>query len=107
MIDITRSHAKQITTDGVDSDWNVTLDGEFLYTMPANFTVQETFLVRDIVQQMMQRAVEETTAELKLKHDASLKAIQKTGQLQLDALKAENQRLADALEQHIIAEEVP
>jgi len=103
MIDITKAQANQTTTNGIDGDWTVTLDGEELYKLPSHYTVQDTFLVRDIVESMMKVAekggmeFEKQLGLVKLQHVVS------NGNAQLDSLKRENMRLSQILEQHIEA----
>jgi hypothetical protein len=101
MIDITKAQANQTTRSGVDSDWTVTLDGEQLYALPAHFTVQETFMIRDIVEKMMKRAAEEMKQQEQQLCLVKLKRLTEHGDAKLNALAAENERLAKFVEQHI------
>lgn len=101
MIDIKHAQTKQLTTNGLDGEWVASLNGEELYRLPAYVTAQDTFVIRDIIKCMMERASEETKAE----YSAKIEDIVKRGQHQLDTLKQENERLAMALEQHILNEE--
>jgi len=101
MIDITRAQATQTTRDGTDEEWRVSLEGEALYTLPSHFTVQETFLVRDIAEKMMKLAVAEVRAKEQSIATKNLDTIVTNGNSQLDALKRENMRLATALEDHL------
>lgn len=98
MIDITKSQANQTTREGVDSDWTVTLDGETLYTLPAHFTVQETFLIRGIVEKMMKRAAGEMEKQQRQLCNMQIEQIVKNGDAKLNALIAENARLAEFIE---------
>jgi len=99
MIKIAQAQAGQSTTNGIDGPWLVTLDGEELYSLPSHFTVQETFLVRDIVEKMMGlegAAVKKQEQELSL---VKMQHIVSRGDAKLEALVRENERLADALQQ--------
>lgn len=102
MIDITKAHAGQSTVNGNKADWIVTLDGEEIYTLPAHFTVQEVFAVRDIIEKMMKRAVDEVREEEQQLSLVKLNRVAETGNARLAELRDENERLATALEQHII-----
>lgn len=100
MINITQAQANQSATDGRNEDWVITLNGEELYKLPSHFSVQETFMVRDIAENMMKLAaadIKEQEQELCL---VKMAHIVKKGNAQLDALKIENERLADILQQH-------
>ena len=101
MIDITRAQANQATIKGINEDWIVTLDSEVLYKLPAHFTVQETFLIRDIIENMIKIAVEEATAQEQQLNLVKMKHVVAKGDAQLDALKRENMRLSNILEQHL------
>jgi hypothetical protein len=103
MINITKAQANQTTTNGTNEDWTVTLGGETLYKLPANFTVQDTFLVRDIVEKMMERATKEALDQAKQLEIVKIERIVTNGDAQLNALKRENIRLSEILEQHIEA----
>ena len=98
MIDITRAQANQTTINGVDKEWIITLDKEELYVLPAHFSVQETFLVRRIVEQMIKRAVKEATDLLDKHSTLHMQKVIINGDAQLDALRRENIRLANTLE---------
>ena len=106
MIDITKAQANQTTRNGIDEDWTVTLGEELLYTLPAHFSVQETFMIRDIVEKMMNRAAAETKEQEEQLCIVKMKRLTEHGDAKLDFLKAENIRLANALEQHMITNEV-
>jgi hypothetical protein len=101
MIDITRAQANQTTRNGINEDWVVTLEEELIYTLPAHFTVEETFKVRGIIEQMMKLTADEVKEQeqqlslIKMQHVAS------KGDAKLDALKRENERLAILLETEI------
>jgi len=101
MINIKHAQTKQLTVNGEDGDWVASLDGEELYRLPAYITVQDTFVIRDIILKMMKLAENETKSAC----DAKIKEITARGQMQLDVLKAENERLATALEQHMLLNE--
>lgn len=101
MIDVTRAHGNQTTINGVNQDWVVTLDGEQLYTLPAHFSVQETFLVRDVIEKMIKIAVEQTKEQEQQLCLVEMQHIVSRGDAKLDALKRENERLSDVLDTHI------
>ena len=101
MIDIKHAQTKQLTVDGMDGPWVASINGEELYRLPEYVTVQDTFVIRDIIRDMMLRAESETKASC----DAKIKGIMERGQHQLDVLKEENERLATALEQHMLLNE--
>jgi len=99
MIKIARAQAGQSTINGTNEDWIITLDNEELYKLPAHFTVQDTFLVRDVVEKMMgleEQAVKAQEQQLNL---VKLNHIVSNGDAKLEALARENERLADALQQ--------
>lgn len=101
MINILQAQANQTTRNGSNEDWVVTLNDEQLYKLPAHFSVEETFTIKDIVHKMMLRAADEMR---KQEQQLSLIKIQKVvsnGDAQLDALRRENERLAEILQQHI------
>lgn len=98
MIDITKAQANQTTREGVDGEWTVTLDGKTLYKLPAHFTVQETFAVRGIVEKMMNMAADETKAQQQQYWTARIEQITTNGDAKLNALAAENVRLAEFIE---------
>lgn len=101
MIDITKAQANQTTRNGVNEDWTITLDGEELYTLPAHFTVQETFIVRGIIEDMMKRASDEMKEQEQQLCLVKLDHLMKHGDAKLNALAAENERLSEFVEQHI------
>lgn len=101
MIDITQAQANQTTRNGVNGEWIVTLEGEELYRLPEHFSVQETFAVRDIIEQMMDKAVKDALKQEREKHKLNVNKLIINGDAKLDALKRENQRLSTILEQHI------
>lgn len=98
MINITQAQANQTTTNGVNSEWTVTLGKEELYRLPEHFSVQETFMVRDIVEKMMKRAEEETKEQEQQLSLVKLNYIVSNGDTKLEGLKRENLRLAQTLE---------
>ena len=106
MIDITRIQGNQTTRDGMNEDWVFTLDKEVLYTLPAHFTVQETFMIRDVLERIVNIAVTEMKEQEQQLCLVKMDHIIKQGNTQLASLKAENERLATVLEQHIINDEV-
>ena len=104
MIDIKNSGATQLTMKGgVLSEWKVTLDGEELYTLPSDFTVQNTFEIRRIIEKMMVYAHTEGLNEMALRKDKEIEQLLETGNAQLDALKDENLRIATAFEKHMLS----
>ena len=106
MIDIKNAGATQLTTqEGEVSDWKVTLDGEELYTLPSNFTVQNTFEIRRILEKMMDYAHTQGLQEMELVKDKRIEEILQTGNIQLNSLIEQNLELASALERHSISNE--
>ena len=101
MMDITKAQAGQSTVNGINEAWLVTLDGEDLYTLPDHFTVQETFMIRDIVERMIKKAVEETKQQEQELNNVKMQYIVSNGEARLEAYKRENERLSDALQQHL------
>lgn len=102
MIDITKAQAGQSTVNGTKAVWRVTLDEEEIYTLPEHFTVQEVFAVRDIIEKMMKRAVDEVREQEQQLSLVKLNRVAESGNAMLAELRDENERLATALEQHII-----
>lgn len=98
MIDITKAQANQTTTNGINGEWTITLDGEILYRLPENFTVQDTFLIRDIIEQMMSKASEEMRKQEQQLCLVKMNKVVANGDAQLDSLKRENIRLSETLE---------
>ena len=98
MIDITKAQANQTTNNGVHEDWVVTLDNEVLYKLPAHFSVQETFFVRDIIEVMMKKAAEEAREQVIQLSMVKENRIVSNGNAQLEVLKNENARLSMILE---------
>ena len=102
MINIKDSAAKQLTMqDGTLTDWKVTLDGEELYTLPSNFTVQNTFEIRRIIEKMMDYAHTQGMLKMQDIKDKEIEQILETGNTQLNALIEHNDSLAGALERHM------
>jgi len=97
MINIQKAQGNQTTRNGVNEDWIVTLDEEEIYKLPAHFTVQETFMIRDIKKDMINRVV----ADEKLACDERVADIVKNGDAVVQLLKDENLRISTALEQHL------
>jgi len=106
MIDVKRIQGNQTTREGINEDWIFTLDKEELYALPAHFTVQETFLVRNAIEKIVKIAVEEMKEQEQQLCLVKMNHIVEKGNSQLNALKDENERLATVLEQHIINDEV-
>lgn len=98
MIDITKAQANQTTTNGVNGDWSVTLDGDELYKLPEYFSVQDTFLVRYVIEKMMALASEDTRNQEQQLAMVKMERVVSKGNTQLNLLKQENERLADVLE---------
>ena len=106
MIDINRAGMNQSTfPNGLNSDWSVTLDKEELFTLSKDYTVAQMFEIRDVIKKMMDLAHKQGTDEAKALANVTLNRVVENGNKQLDALKAENERLALALEKIIISEE--
>lgn len=102
MIDLTKSQAQQNTLqDGTKTAWQITLDGELLYTLPVATTVQETFTIRDSIQVLLKRAFDAGIDQQKALAQVTLDRVVENGNAQLEALKAENLRLAAILETFI------
>lgn len=101
MIDITKAQAGQSTINGTNQEWVVSLDDEILYALPDYFTVQDTFLVRDIIEKMMNRAEDEVKEQEQQLSLVKMRRLIDAGNSQLDALKQENERLANILKQHL------
>jgi hypothetical protein len=101
MIDITRAQAGQSTVNGTNEDWIVTLEGVDIYTLPAHFTVEETFKVRDVIEKMMKLAVAEAVVQEQQLSVVKMQHVVSRGDAKLDALKRENERLSSLLDQYI------
>ncbi len=102
MIDLKNAGATQLTSeDGELSTWKVSLDGEELYTLPAEFTVQNTFEIRRIVEKMMSYAHEQGMLEMQAEKNREIEQLLETGNAQLDALITHNDSLANALARHM------
>jgi len=103
MIKLGNAAATQLTMkDGTVTDWKVNLEGVELYTLPSEFTVQNTFEVRKIIEKMMAYAHEQGKLEMQAQKDLEIEQILNTGNTQLNALMEENGQLAIALEKHVI-----
>lgn len=98
MIDITKAQTQQNSTHGVAEDWVCTLDGEELYTLPAYIKPEDTFRIRDAIEKMMKRAAAEMRAQEEQLCLVKMNRLVEHGDAKLDALKAENERLATILE---------
>lgn len=103
MIDITKAQAEQSTVKGSHEDWIVSLDGEELYKLPAHFTVADTFIVRDVVEAMMKRAEKETKEQEQQMSIIKMQRLVTQVDAQLEALKQENIRISNVLQQHLEA----
>ena len=101
MIDIAKAQANQTSRNGLSEDWIVTLEGDEIYKLPARFSPQETFLVRDIVEKMMKVAVAEATEQAEQLGLVKIQRVVENGDSQLNALREENERLSTILEQYI------
>ena len=106
MIDIMAAQANQTTTEQGSSDWTVTLGDELLYSLPSHYDHTEVFAIRDIVHKMMERAKAEMQEREQQLCIVKMKRLVELGDAKLDYLKEENEKLATALEQHILSEEV-
>ena len=106
MIDITKAQGNQTQrSDGTLSDWTVTLGDEELFSLPAKLTPEEFFEVRDAMHTMMLRAAEEMSELESQLCTVKIDKIVEVGDAKLNALKEENERLANAFEQHILNQE--
>ncbi len=102
MIKLKNSGATQLTLgDGTVTDWKVTLDGEELYTLPSNFTVQNTFEIRRIIEKMMDYAHKQGMLKMAGIKDIEIEQILETGNTQLNALVEHSDNLAEALARHM------
>ena len=104
MTNLKNSGATQLTLNGGEvTDWKVTLEGKELYTLPASFTIQDTFYVRRVIEKMMQLSYDEGSEDTEKRKDKEVEQLLKTGNSQLDALKDENLRIATAFEKHMLS----
>ena len=106
MIDITKAQANQQSVNGVDKDWVVTLDGEVLYTLPAYIKPEDTFIIRDAIEKVVNIAAAEVKEQEQQLCMVKINRVVENGNEQLNFLKDENERLATALEKHILNDEV-
>ncbi len=91
MKNIENAQATQLTNrDGTINKWSITIDSKELYTLPAKFTTQDIFLIKDIINEMMGKATETTKIEAKALHDVTMNRIVSNGDMQLTMLKEEN-----------------
>lgn len=106
MIDITKAVARQSTgAGGILSPWVVSLDGQVLYVLPRETTVEDTFNIRDDIEKLIKQAYREGVEETERAATEKLNSIVSQGEAKLALLKQENERLASALERHIISED--
>lgn len=99
MTDITKAQATQLTGPNVENkDWKVTIGEEELYTLPASYSVQDTFTIRDVVEKMMKKAYNEGLQEMAAKKDKEIENIKTVGQNQIDFLASENEKIANAFD---------
>ena len=102
MIDLTKAQSQQNTTsNGVNQDWVVTVDGEVIYKLPERFTVQDTFLIKDIAKKMQDDGFAAGVEQQKQLAQVTIDKLGQNYHENLTLLKAENERLATVLEQHI------
>ncbi len=107
MRNLIHAQAQQLTLDdGSLTEWVVTLDGEELYRLPSHFTVQETFIVRAAAMRVAERRELEVRAEAEQLAEQRINQILKAGNQQLEALRDENERLADIIEKITNQQEV-
>lgn len=106
MIDITKAVAKQTTgAGGVLTPWVVSLDGQVLYVLPRETTIEDTFNIRDDIEKLIKQAYQEGVEKTEQAAAEKLNNIVSQGEAKLALLKLENERLALALERHIISED--
>ncbi len=105
MKDISKAGATQLSTGSKTSDWVVKLGDDILYTLPACTTVEETFTIRDSINALLKKAFNAGLEEANSLAHVKLKRVVDGGNLQLDELKIENERLADILENLLNSEE--
>lgn len=106
MIDLKTAGCQQNTLkDGSVTDWEVSVDGEELFTLPSYVTVQDTFKLRRVVEEMMTYAYSEGMKDMADKKDAEIEQLLKVGNAQLDALVLDRNELSLALERHMISNE--
>jgi hypothetical protein len=106
MIDITKASAKQSTgVHGVLSPWKVMLGDQLLYTLAKETTVEDTFSIRDDIEKLIKKAYEAGLIHANNVNTINLKHVVTTNEAKVTILIQENERLAVALEQHIISEE--
>jgi len=107
MLDITRAGMTQLTdSQGVKGDWIVTLDKEELFKLSKDYNVEQVFEIRDVIKKMMDYAHKEGANEANTLAKVRLDTVITQGDSKLDILKAENERLAVALQKHILGEEI-
>ena len=107
MIDINRAGMTQLEhANGTLSDWLVTVDGETIFTLSKDYSVQQMFEIRDTIKKMMDYAHEQGKQEAEALALVKIQRIADNGNAVIEALKEENIRLAEALEQHILSEEI-
>ena len=102
MIELKNAAASQLMMeDGTLTRWQISLDGEDLYTLPSNFTVQDTFEIRRVIEKMMDYAHEQGELKMAELKDSEIEQILETGNAQLDELITHNDNLAGALARHM------
>ena len=102
MIELKNAAASQLTMeDGTLTRWQISLGGEDLYTLPSNFTVQDTFEIRRIIEKMMAYAHEQGELTMEELKDSEIEHILETGNAQLAELITHNNNLAEALARHM------
>jgi len=106
MVDITNAGATQkILANGSITDWEVKLEGELLYTLPKEVKVNDTFIIRDSINALLKKAFNAGVEEANSLSHVKLKRVVDGGNLQLEELKIENERLSDILENLLNSEE--
>ena len=105
MIDLTKAGATQYTdSNGNKSDWDFNVNGETLLVLPKEINDTNVFHTRDAIQNLIEKAYKQGQKFSEGLAQVKIDRILEQGNLQLTALKEENVRLAEALEQHIYAE---
>lgn len=106
MTDIMRAGMTQLTMqNGGITDHEVTVDGKLLYTLDKAYNEKQIFEIRDVVRDMMKLARDEAFQEAEEAAQEKIDAILFVGNRNMDLLKAENVRISEALERHLISGE--
>jgi hypothetical protein len=104
-VDLTRASSTQYTdSSGTKSDWHVKIGDDVLIVLPIVTNDSNIFKLRNDIQKLIDDAYEEGKDSAKKKYDKDIERTLQLGNYQLELLKTENERLADALEQHTYVE---